>query len=228
MRSSSFSVVVLLVLAGTGVALGGIVASDWLPVESHVLSRWGFQRLARHWRLLSYRDPPRSAPVGRVEQVEHEALATLMAARVGVRVPEVVTAALGPEGNALVVTCQPDVEPLERFSPDQISDDTLLELWEQVHRLHAAGISHGRLNLGNVLLTEKGPMLVDWAAATLGAPQSAPLTSATSRGKASSGSKALRRKVAETTGQDVPEVVPLRRFRLKDVALGRHSVSPPT
>ena len=37
--------------------------------------------------LLSYRDPPHSAPVGRVEQVEHEALATLMAARAGARVP---------------------------------------------------------------------------------------------------------------------------------------------
>ena len=62
------------------------------------------QRLARRWRLLAYRDPPRSAAVGRLEQVEHEALATLMAAQAGVRVPEVVTAALGPDGDALVVT----------------------------------------------------------------------------------------------------------------------------
>ena len=38
----------------------------------------------------------RSVAVGRLEQVEHEALATLMAAQAGVRVPEVVTAALGP------------------------------------------------------------------------------------------------------------------------------------
>jgi len=29
------------------------------------------QRLARRWRLLAYRDPPRSAAVGRLEQVEH-------------------------------------------------------------------------------------------------------------------------------------------------------------
>ena len=62
------------------------------------------QRLARRWRLLAYRDPPRSAPIGRLEQVEHEAVATLMAAQAGVRVPEVVTAALGPEDDALVVT----------------------------------------------------------------------------------------------------------------------------
>jgi glycosyltransferase 2 family protein len=385
--------VALLVLMGTGVVLSGIVASDWLPVEGHVLSRWGFpelrlatataiivvvgpelvrtvrlvatlwipvaavsavvvgaalpsevlgamalgvfagalvrlvfgsaagvppvalvrselaalgvqvndlvpareqsvgsasyvardadnhslkvrvlgrdaqdtQRLARQWRSLSYRDPPRSAPVGRVEQVEHEALATLVAARAGVRVPEVVIAALGPEGNALIVTRQPNVEPLERSSPHWVSDDTLLELWRQVDRLHTAGISHGRLNLGNVLLTEDGPMIVDWAAATLGAPQSAldidvaELTVASTvlvgpdrawrlavdagwadavgrvlpylqraaltphlrdlARKSEVGLKDLRLQVAETTGQDVPEVVPLHRFRLKDVAL---------
>src|SRR5205085_7097217 len=52
------------------------------------------QRIARRWRSLAYRDPPRSVAVGRLEQVEHEALVTLMAARAGVRVPEIVMAAL--------------------------------------------------------------------------------------------------------------------------------------
>ena len=131
------------------------------------------QRLARRWRLLAYRDPPRSVPVGRLEQVEHEALATLMAAQAGVRVPEVVTVGLGPDDDALMVTRQPDVEPLELSGPDQVSDETLEELWQQVARLHAAGISHGRLNASNVLVVDDGPMLVDLSAATLGAPQSA-------------------------------------------------------
>ena len=131
------------------------------------------QRLARQWRLLSYKDPPRSAPTGRLEQVEHEALATLMAAQAGVRVPEVVTAALGPSGDALVVTRQPDIEPLELANPEQVSDQTLEDLWQQVARLHAAGISHGRLNLSNVVIVDDGPMLLDLSAATLGAPQSA-------------------------------------------------------
>jgi uncharacterized membrane protein YbhN (UPF0104 family)/tRNA A-37 threonylcarbamoyl transferase component Bud32 len=131
------------------------------------------QRLAREWRRLSYKDPPRSAPTGRLEQVEHEALATLMASQAGVRVPEVVMAALGPNGDALVVTRQPDIEPLELSSPEQVSDETLEELWQQVARLQRAGISHGRLNASNVLVVDDGPMLVDLSAATLGAPQSA-------------------------------------------------------
>ena len=54
-----------------------------------------------------------------------------------------------------------------------MSDETLEELWKQVARLHAAGISHGRLNASNVVVTDGGPMLVDLSAATLGAPQSA-------------------------------------------------------
>ena len=145
------------------------------PLKIRVLGRdaQDTQRLARRWRLLAYRDPPRSAPVGRLEQVEHEALATLMAAQAGVRVPEVVAVGLGPEDDAIVVTRQPDVEPLELASPDEVSDEVLEDLWQQVARLHEAGISHGRLNAGNVLVCDDGPMLVAMSAATLGAPQSA-------------------------------------------------------
>ena len=145
------------------------------PLRVRVLGRdaQDTQRMARRWRSLAYRDPPRSVAVGRLEQVEHEALATLMAAQVGVRVPEVVTAALTPDGDALVVTRRPDIEPLENATGDQVQDDLLQHLWQQVGRLHAAGISHGRLNAANVLVVDGEPMLVDLSAATLGAPQSA-------------------------------------------------------
>jgi uncharacterized membrane protein YbhN (UPF0104 family)/tRNA A-37 threonylcarbamoyl transferase component Bud32 len=148
---------------------------DGTPLKVRVLGRdaQDTQRLARRWRLLAYRDPPRSAPVGRLEQVEHEAVATLMAEQAGVRVPQVVAVGLGPQNDALVVTRQPDLEPLELCSPERISDATLEELWRQVARLHATGISHGRLNASNVIVVDDGPMLVDLSAATLAAPQSA-------------------------------------------------------
>jgi uncharacterized membrane protein YbhN (UPF0104 family)/tRNA A-37 threonylcarbamoyl transferase component Bud32 len=145
------------------------------PLAVRVLGRdaQDTQRLARRWRLLAYRDPPRSAPVGRLEQVEHEALALFMAAQAGVRVPAVLTAALGPDGDAIVATRQPDVPPLELANPDDVPDETLVALWRQVERLHRAGISHGRLNLSNVLVDDEGPMLVDLSAATIGAPSPA-------------------------------------------------------
>jgi glycosyltransferase 2 family protein len=144
------------------------------PLKVRVLGRdaQDTQLLARRWRLLAYRDPPQSAPVGRLEQVEHEALATLMAAQAGVRVPEVVMVGLGPDGDALLVTREPNLAPLEFFNPDQVGDETLEALWRQVALLHAADISHGRLNASNVLVDDDGPMLVNLSAATLGAPQS--------------------------------------------------------
>ena len=221
------------------------------------------QRVARRWRLLAYRDPPRSAPVGRLEQVEHEALTTMMAAHAGVRVPEVVTVGLGPEEDAVLVTRQPDAEPLELAGQDQVSDELLEELWREVAALHGAGISHGRLNAANVIVVGGGPMLVDLSAATLGAPQTAldidvaellvacsvlvgperALGAAIDAGWADSvaralpylqraaltphlrdlarthelGLKELRAAAATATGTPLPEVVPLRRVRPKDL-----------
>jgi uncharacterized membrane protein YbhN (UPF0104 family)/tRNA A-37 threonylcarbamoyl transferase component Bud32 len=145
------------------------------PLNVRVLGRdaQDTQRLARRWRLLAYRDPRRSAPIGRLEQVEHEALATMVAAQRGVRTPDVVMAALGPGGDAAMVTTQPDVEPMESLPAERITADVLVDLWRQVATLHAAGISHGRLNASRVLLVEGRPMLIGFSAATLGAPQSA-------------------------------------------------------
>ena len=149
--------------------------SSGKPLRALMLGRdaQDTQRLARRWRQLAYRDPPRSVAIGRLQQVEHEALATLMAAQAGVRVPEVVTAALGPEGDALIVTRQAEVEPLENAAAADVSDSLLDELWDQAVLLHAAGISHGRLNLRNVVVIDEAPVLIDFSAATLGAPPSA-------------------------------------------------------
>ena len=145
------------------------------PLKVRVLGRdaQDTQRLNRRLRSLAYRDPPRSVADGRLEQVEHEALATLMAAQAGVSVPQVVTAALGPDGDALIVTRQPDGEPLESADGEQVPDRLLHLLWKEVARLHTAGISHGRLNTSNVIVAPDGPLLLDLSAATLGAPQSA-------------------------------------------------------
>jgi len=134
------------------------------------------QRIAHRWRALAYRDPPRHGSVGRLEQVEHEALATVLARQAGVRTPEVATAALGPDGDALLVTRQPDSGPLETMPAQDVSDAMLAGLWQAVTRLHAAGIAHGRLHAGNVVVDGGGGgecMIVDLAASSLGAPAGA-------------------------------------------------------
>ena len=78
------------------------------------------------------------------------------------------------DGDALVVTHRARRRAArELAAPSRSTDATLGSSGEQVARLHAAGISHGRLNASNVIVVDDGPMLVDFAAATLGAPQSA-------------------------------------------------------
>jgi len=237
------------------------------PLRVRVLGRdaQDTQWLARRWQSLAYRDPPRSIAVGRLEQVEHEALVTVLAGQSGVRVPEVVTAAIGPTGDALVVTHQPAVEPLETAPAEQVTDELLEKVWEQAARLQSAGISHGRLNASNVLVVDGRPMIVDFSAATLGAPQSALDMDAaeiivastilvgtdrawrTARQAGWTGTvgrvlpylqraaltphlrdlarqheldlKDLRAKAAAATGQEAPDVAPLRRIRPKDLLL---------
>src|SRR5262245_52737474 len=235
------------------------------PLQVRVLGRdaQDTQRLARRWRLLAYRDPPRSVAVGRLEQVEHEALALFMAAQAGVRVPEVVIAAADEGGDALLVTRQAAVPPLEDVPPENVTEGLLQAVWKQVATLHAAGISHGRLNASNVVLLDDGPALVGLSAATLGAPQSAldidvaellvaccvlvgperALHDAVEGAGIEAVAGALpylqraaltphlrdlarahevrldelRDAAAALTGQKAPDLVPLRRFRLRDV-----------
>jgi uncharacterized membrane protein YbhN (UPF0104 family) len=110
--------------------------------------------------------------VGRLEQVEHEALATLMAAQAGVPVPGVVLVALDSDGYAGIVTRRTDVVPLEEMPAETVSDELLVALWREVATLHGAGIAHGRLNAGQVIVEGGQPRIVGFAAATLGAPQS--------------------------------------------------------
>jgi len=76
-------------------------------------------------------------------------------------------------GDAILVTRRADADSLEGASPAAVSNELLDDLWVQVRRLHDAGISHGRLNLGNVVVEGGKPVLVDLAAATLAAPRSA-------------------------------------------------------
>jgi hypothetical protein len=81
----------------------------------------------------------------------------------------VVTATLGSQGDALVVTHRPDIDPLEDAAPGTVTDDLLRALWKEVAKLHASGMSHGRLNGRNIAVVDGKPVLIDFSVATLGA-----------------------------------------------------------
>ncbi|MEU5878686.1 phosphatase PAP2 family protein [Spirillospora sp. NPDC047279] len=117
-------------------------------------------------RFLLYRETEDETPFPSPKrQVEHEAYHLLRAASAGVRVPELVGVA--PAGHGSWILAEEAVSGPGDLSGSQarlrLDDGCLRALWEEVSRLHAAGIAHRDLRLANVLVDTAGrPVLVDF------------------------------------------------------------------
>ena len=88
---------------------GTDVAGD--PIELAVYGRDAAdaQWLRKVWRFCIYRDSGPTLVLNRLQQVEHEAYLTLLAAHAGLRVPEIVAAGrCGPAADAALVTRVPE------------------------------------------------------------------------------------------------------------------------
>jgi glycosyltransferase 2 family protein len=131
----------------------------------------------RTWRLLtrSGRRERRRSPVGPADQqVEREAYLGLLAAAAGVRAPRVVLAGRYGGGSGLLVQRLVPGRSLEERDPAEVADATLAATWEQVARLHQAGIAHGDLGRHSVVVDGDGqPWLVDFDHAGAAASEAA-------------------------------------------------------
>lgn len=114
------------------------------------------------------------------QQVDHEALATLLAARGGVRVPPVWLATDLPSGAALIATEAVPARPLEAADPATLPDAVLVDTWRQVRALHGARVAHHDLSPETVLVDADRAWL-----------------SAFGRARVAAGREALRDDVAE-------------------------------
>ena len=130
--------------------------------------------LHRLWRLLSVRDVKDDdalAPLG--HQAEHEAVAAMTARARGARVPEMIVAT-GTVRHAVVVQEHVTGRPLDMLEPNEVTHGLLLEVWNQVHLLHAARVAHHDLVASSVLIDVDGrPCLVDFGNARTGATEDA-------------------------------------------------------
>jgi uncharacterized protein (TIRG00374 family) len=115
---------------------------------------WEGELLADLWRLAWFRGRRRSARLSRSEYVEHEGFVTMLASRSGVRVPDVVTAGLADNGDALIVV-RPDGQPLGDTDP-RLTADQVRSLWDELRRLHDGGIVHHRVELDRVVTRDDG------------------------------------------------------------------------
>src|SRR5215470_10622983 len=105
------------------------------------------QLLTKLWRFVFYRHSGAPLALTRIQQVEHESSITQLAARSGARVPEVLVAStLGPSHDAVVITRAPAGQPLAELGHERVTDAHLDDLFAQMMKLRAAGISHGAVS----------------------------------------------------------------------------------
>ena len=138
------------------------------PIELAVYGRDAAdaQWLRKVWRFCIYRDSGPTLVLNRLQQVEHEAYLTLLAAHAGTRVPEIVAAGrCGPAHDAALVTRLPAGRRLSDVEAGDV--DGFLR---SVLVLRKAGISHGGLSPDTVLITDRGPLLRDFRRASSSAP----------------------------------------------------------
>jgi glycosyltransferase 2 family protein len=126
------------------------------------------------WRSVWYRERGTQVALGRLQQVESEALLTLLAAQAGVPTDRVVTAGETEAGDALLVL-HPLGRPLHARTGDEESartgDDAgartgheaaARATWATLARLHDAGIVHGRVDGDHLVVHDGAVGLVDF------------------------------------------------------------------
>lgn len=162
------------------------VAATGLDGEELVVKLYGRDAhdaavLSTVQRTVWLRRPGSPVGFGRLRQVEHEALLTLLASQAGVSTDTVVTAGVTSSDDAVLVLRRygrPLVEPDRIVTPDTPPDErftgdggpvALRQLWELVDTLHAAGVAHGAIDEDHLLDVDGGFGLVDFRGASVAA-----------------------------------------------------------
>lgn len=125
--------------------------------------------LSTVWRTIWLRQPGEPVGFGRLRQVEHEALITLLTAQAGIATDAVVIAGSTSTNDAVLVlrrtgtmlvepdrfaTLDPENDSLATVFDDEDRPRRLSELWQLVDDLHASGMSHGKLDEDHLLLDD--------------------------------------------------------------------------
>jgi len=137
-----------------------------LEIKVHGRDSFDSQLAAKVWRTMWYREIGRTVSYSRLQAVEHEALATLMAARAGVRVPHLESVGSASADLALIAFSGGGAR-LDEVDRIHLSDDLLVSVWKNVATMHDARISHGGLNAGAIRLVDGQPVITDLALGSL-------------------------------------------------------------
>ena len=119
-------------------------------------------RSLRLWRSLWYRSSGSAPGSSPLQQVEHEALITIVAGRAGVTAPTVLAAGQDVDDDVVLVVADPAGVPLADPDAPAPDDATLTRLWQGLLRLHEGRITHGDLSPESIRIGADGPAFVDF------------------------------------------------------------------
>jgi uncharacterized membrane protein YbhN (UPF0104 family) len=149
---------------------------DELLVKVYGRDAWDGQFLASIWTALWKRGERPRLGSGRLQLVEHEAVATLLAERAGVPVLPVVAVGRSVDGDAVLVN-EVSGRPLTHLPEPEIDDELLRACWRSLVALHQVDIAHGRIDGDRLVLRDGGDVaLGDLGEAEVAASQGAILT----------------------------------------------------
>lgn len=112
---------------------------------------------AKAWRFALYRDGGPAVFLTRVQQVEHEALMTVLAGQAGARVPAVEAVGVAPgTEDAVLVLAPPPGRPLGEVAADDLPDAALVDAWALLGHLRRAQIALGALAPDQVVVEGDG------------------------------------------------------------------------
>ncbi len=119
--------------------------------------------LYRAWRLLAFREPEdQAAIVSPAHRVANEAHLSLLAAREGLRVPELLLTTALADGEHLLVRTWVEGLSLDDMPCGDIDRQILAAVWDQVVGLYGAGVAHGALRAGHLIIDgQRQPWLVE-------------------------------------------------------------------
>jgi glycosyltransferase 2 family protein len=118
------------------------------------------QLLTTVWRTIWYREAGSPTSFGRLQQAEHEAFLTLLAAQSGILTEPVVTASATPE-NDVVLVLRRVGRPLSE-TPARWDDQLVDRAWRTMRRLHDAGIAHGQFDAHHLMVRGDDVGLIDF------------------------------------------------------------------
>lgn len=127
-----------------------------LLIKVYGRDAWDAQLLAKAWRALWYRDAE-ALTLTRLQQAEHEGFTTLLAARNGVPVHDVVRAGRTTGGDAILVL---RLRGQQLAVGEQVDDATLDAVWDSAMALGEAAFAHGDLGPGHLWL-DQGTIVLD-------------------------------------------------------------------